>query len=130
MESRELALLCYGLADNKKAENIVVLDVRDVSSVTDYFVIANGTSDPHLKAILDELNERLRQDYSIYPHAVEGNRASNWVVLDYIDVIVHVMRAEVRENYDLEGLWGDVPRIEPSKASAAECGTHRYSPSE
>ena len=120
MESRELALLCYELADSKKAEDIVVLDVRDVSSVTDYFVIASGTSDPHLKGILDELDERLRQDHSIYPHAVEGNRASNWVVLDYIDVIVHVMRADIRENYDLEGLWGDVPRIEPSKASASD----------
>lgn len=115
MESQELALLCYELADRKKAENIVILDVRGVSNITDYFVIASGTSDPHLRAILEEIDDRLREDYAMRPNAVEGKWPSNWIVLDYIDVIVHVMRTDVRETYDLENLWGDVPRIEPKE---------------
>ena len=111
MDSRKLALLCRELADNKKAENIVILDVRELSSVTDYFVIAAGTSEPHLRAIVDEITDRLRDDFSRRPKAIDGTFHAAWVVLDYFDVIVHVMRPEVRERYDLETLWGDAPRV-------------------
>ena len=113
MESKKLALLCRDLADNRKAENIVVLDVREVSSVTDYFVVASGTSEPHLRAITDEITDKLRADYSIRPRAVDGTLQTNWVVLDFFDVIVHVMRTDVRERYNLEGLWGDAPQVKP-----------------
>jgi ribosome-associated protein len=119
MDSRKLALLCREFADNKKAENIVVLDVREVSSVTDYFVIASGTSEPHLRAILDEITDKLREEHRIRPHAVDGTTHTAWVVLDYFDVIVHVMRADVRERYDLEGLWDDAPRVRARKQSRA-----------
>ncbi len=111
MDSNELALLCRELADRKKAENIVVLDVRELSSVTDYFVIASGTSEPHLRAITDEITTRLREDHQVRPRAVDGTLHTAWVVLDFFDVIVHVMRTDVRERYDLEGLWGDAPRV-------------------
>lgn len=107
MDSKQLALLCRDLADNRKAENLVVLDVSDVSSVTDYFVIASGTSEPHLRAIVDEITTKLREDHNLKPRATDGQMPAAWVVLDYFDVIVHVMRAEERERYDLEGLWGD-----------------------
>jgi ribosome-associated protein len=113
MESKKLALLCRDLADNRKAENIVVLDVREVSSVTDYFVVASGTSEPHLRAITDEITDKLRADYGIRPRAVDGTLQTNWVVLDFFDVIVHVMRTDVRERYNLEGLWGDAPEVKP-----------------
>ena len=115
MDSRKLALRCRELADNKKAENIVILDVRDLSSVTDYFVIAAGTSEPHLRAIVDEITDRLREDCELRPAAVDGTAHAAWVVLDYFDVIVHVMRQDVRERYDLETLWGDAPRVKPRK---------------
>ncbi|MGA2247372.1 MAG: ribosome silencing factor [Verrucomicrobiota bacterium] len=116
MESKTLALLCRELADNKKAENIVVLDVRKLSSVTDYFVIASGTSQPHLRAIVEEIAGRLRDERDLRPSRSEGATGGNWVVLDYFDVIVHVMHAETRKHYDLEGLWGDARAIKPSKS--------------
>lgn len=115
MDSRTLALKCRELADNRKAENIVVLDVREASSITDYFVIATGTSEPHLRAIVDEITEGLREEHDLRPRAADGTLQTAWIALDYFDVIVHVMRADVREHYDLEGLWGDVPRVRTRK---------------
>jgi ribosome-associated protein len=113
MDSKKLALLCLEFADNRKAEAIVILDVRKLSSVTDFFVIAAGTSEPHLRAILDEITERLREDHGLRPRAVDGTARGAWVVLDFFDVIVHIMRTDVRERYDLESLWGDAPRVKP-----------------
>src|SRR3974377_1911238 len=107
MDSRKLALFCRELADNKKAEDIVILDVRQISSVTDYFVIASGPSEPHLRAIVDEITDKLTEDHQLRPRAIDGTLQTAWVVLDYFDVIVHVMREDVRERYDLESLWGD-----------------------
>jgi ribosome-associated protein len=115
MDSRKLALACRELADNKKAEDIVILDVRELSSVTDYFVIASGTSEPHLRAIVDEITDRLREDHNLRPRAIDGTFQTAWVVLDFFDVIVHVMRQDVRDRYDLETLWGDAPRIKQRK---------------
>lgn len=111
MDSKKLALLCRELAENKKAEDVVVLDVRKLSSITDYFVIATGTSEPHLRAILNEITDTLRDKYDLRPRATEGDLRTPWQVLDFFDVIVHVMREDVREKYDLEGLWGDAPRV-------------------
>jgi ribosome-associated protein len=117
MESRKLALLCRTLADDKKAENLVVLDVRKISTVTDYFVIATGTSEPHLRAIVNEITEEVHKEAGLRPHAVDGSLQTAWLVLDYFDVIVHIMRPEVRERYDLEGLWNDASAIKPKKAA-------------
>lgn len=115
MDSRKLALLCRELADNKKAEDIVVLDLRKLSSITDYFVIAGATSEPHMRAVADEITDKLREEHGIRPRVVDGKLSTAWLVMDYFDVIVHVMRADVRERYDLEGLWGDAPRVKPRK---------------
>jgi ribosome-associated protein len=115
MDSRKLASLCRTLADNKKAEDIVILDVRELSSVTDYFVLASGNSEPHLRAIVDEIIEKLRDEFGLRPRAVDGTFQAAWVVLDYFDVIVHVMREDVRQRYDLETLWGDAPRVRARK---------------
>jgi ribosome-associated protein len=117
MDSRKLALLCRELADNKKAEQITILDVREISSVTDYFVIASGTSQPHLRAIVDEIQDKIREDHGLKPIAVDVTLQTAWVVLDFFDVIVHVMRQDVRDRYDLETLWGDAPRLKPRKRS-------------
>lgn len=111
MDSRKLALLCREFADNKKAEDIIILDVRKISSVTDYFVIASGASEPHLRAIVEEITDQLRRGHNLRPRAVDGTVHGAWVVLDFFDVIVHVMRPDVRERYDLEGLWGDAKRL-------------------
>jgi ribosome-associated protein len=120
MESKKLALLCRELAENRKAEGIVVLDVREISSVTDYFVIASGTSEPHLRAIVDEITDKLRDDYHLRPRAIDGTLQAAWVVLDFFDVIVHIMRQDLRERYDLETLWGDALKVRPRKAKAVK----------
>lgn len=120
MDSKKLALLCREYADNKKAEDILVLDVRELSSVTDYFVIASGTSEPHLRAIVDEITDNLRDKFNIRPRAVDGTLHTAWIVLDFFDVIVHVMRPDVRERYDLEALWGDAPKVKHRRRAAAK----------
>ena len=119
MDSKKLALLCRELADTKKAENITILDVHEISSITDYFVIASGTSEPHLRAISDEINDKLREDHHIRPRAVDGTLQTGWLVLDFFDVIVHLMRSDVRAHYNLEGLWGDAPQLKPKRKSRA-----------
>jgi ribosome-associated protein len=118
MDSRKLALLCRRLADDKKAENVVILDVRKISSVTDYFVIATGTSEPHLRAIESNIVDTLREDHGIKPNNTDGSAKSQWVAADYFDVIVHVMNTEIRKRYDLEGLWADAPRLRVVRKSA------------
>src|SRR5436305_14188588 len=107
MDSRKLALLCRDLADNKKAEDIVILDLRKLSIITDYFVICTGSSEPHLRAIVDEIQEHLEEDQQLAPRVTDGTVNTSWVVLDYFDVIVHVMRKDVRVLYKLEDLGGD-----------------------
>ncbi|MFM1768352.1 MAG: ribosome silencing factor [Verrucomicrobiota bacterium] len=114
MDAKKLANLCRKLADNRKAEDLVVLDVRKISSVTDYFVIASGTSEPHLRAIADEIQGKLETEHGLQPRNIDGSLTGGWVVLDFFDVIVHIMRADVRAHYDLEGLWSDAPKVRKS----------------
>ena len=115
MDSKKLALLCRELAENRKAENVVVLDVTKVSSITDYFVIATGTSEPHLRAIVGEITEKLADEHDLKPKSHDGSLQTSWIVLDYFDVIVHIMRADVRDHYKLEDLWGDAPQVKVKK---------------
>jgi ribosome-associated protein len=115
MDAKKLAQRCWEYADNKKAENIVVLDVSELSSVTDYFVICSGTSEPHLRAISDEIADKLRDEHELRPRAIDGTLQTGWIVMDYFDVIVHVMKTDVREKYNLEALWGDAPRLKARK---------------
>ena len=89
----------------------MVLDLRGISTFTDFFVICSGNSEPHLKAIAGEIETRLREDYEIRPGAVDGFPASQWIVLDYLQVIVHVFHRDKREFYSLEDLWSDAPRL-------------------
>lgn len=103
---------CVEAALDKKAEDLVVLDLRGLSDVTDFFVICHGTSEPHVKAIKDSIDESLRKDLKLRPSHVEGDRQAEWVLLDYIDFVVHVFIADKREFYRLESLWGDAPRHE------------------
>lgn len=111
MDSKKLALLCRDLAENKKAEDVVVLDVRKISDVTDFFVIASGTSEPHLRAIESEILGTLRSEHQVRPNSTDGHTEARWIVADFFDVIVHLMKPDVRAHYDLEGLWSDAPRV-------------------
>ena len=109
--AENLAKACANCAADKKAEDIVVLDLQGISSFTDYFVICSGTSEPHLKAIAGEIEGRLKDEHGIRAVSVDGFPASQWIVLDYMQVIVHVFRDEKRQFYSLEDLWGDAPRV-------------------
>jgi ribosome-associated protein len=117
MEAKKLAQLCRELAESKKAEDIAILDMRAVTSVTDYFVICTGSSEPHLRAIVDEIVEKLRGDHQLLPRAMDGALPASWIVLDYLDVMVHVMRAETRARYTLEELWSDAGRVKPRRVA-------------
>ena len=104
-----------GYADDKKAIEIVALQVGEVLGYTDFFVICSGNSDRQAKAIHDGINEGLKKDHGVLPRRVEGLAEAKWILLDYLDVVVHVFTPETREFYGLERLWGEVP----TKALAA-----------
>jgi len=103
------------LAEERKAHDAVVLDLRGISSATDFFVLASGRSDVQVKAIADHVVDELKKEGQ-RPSHVEGLRGGRWVLLDYIDIIVHVFHPQARDFYQLENLWGDAPRwAEPSE---------------
>ena len=89
----------------------MAIDLRGISSFTDFFIICSGTSEPHLKAIVSELRDRLKEDFAIQPLAVDGFPMSHWIVADYSDVVVHIFHHEKRAFYSLEDLWSDAPRL-------------------
>jgi ribosome-associated protein len=99
------------LASAKSATNIVVLDVRKVTDFTDYFVICTGAVDVHVKAIVDSIDNELRK-IGWKPLSIEGEGNHKWVLMDYVDVIVHVFQPESRGYYSLERLWGDAVPVE------------------
>ncbi|GBD92958.1 ribosomal silencing factor RsfS [bacterium BMS3Abin05] len=104
--SHEIAQRIANLALSKKATDIKILDVKELTSVTDFFVICSGDSDLHIKAIVDEVLEKMKAD-RILPWHKEGYENLQWVLVDFVDVVVHIFRREVREFYGLETLWGD-----------------------
>ena len=106
------------MAAEKKAEDIVVLDLREISTFTDFFVICSAASEPQLKAIAGEIETRLKQDHNVRAAAVDGFPASQWIVLDYLQVVVHIFHREKRAFYSLEDLWGDAPRLAWETAGA------------
>lgn len=126
---RELAILAMTAADDKKGEDIITLDVAELLVVTEFFVIATGRTNIQVRAIADEVEERLRDEGGARPIGREGEGENKWVLLDYGDLVVHVFQPEERDFYRLERLWSDAPRIElpgtsspgvsPSTAAAA-----------
>ena len=98
------------LAWDKKAEDITVLDVAELTQFTDYFVILTGQIDQHLKAIADHIVDTLKSR-SIRPHHLEGEDHLNWILIDYVNVIVHIFLPEARQFYDLEALWGEAEEL-------------------
>lgn len=102
-------------ADGKRAKDIVVLDVREITPVTDYFVICSGATRVQVQAIADAIEDAV----AVPPLGKEGYREARWVCLDYGDVVVHVFQDQERDYYDLERLWGDAPRVEIEAGSLA-----------
>lgn len=111
-EGELLARAAAGYAESKKAEDIVILDARGISPVTDYFVICSVTSLPQLRAVRNEIWEKLIENHGTRPLVREDNLESLWLILHYGDVMVHIFLKEKRAFYALEDLWNDAPRVE------------------
>lgn len=109
MTGAELSEAIVGYADDRRAIDIIELDLRGVLGYADYFVIASGNTDRQVKAIHDGIQEGLKRDHGMLPRRVEGLPQAQWVLLDYLDVVVHVFTPETREFYRLEQLWGEAP---------------------
>ncbi len=107
----ELATICSQVALDTKAENLLVLDVRGISSFTDYFVIMSGRSTRHVQGLSQAIEAELRSKRVSSQHS-EGLQEGHWVLLDFGDLVTHVFYKEKRDFYDLEGLWHDAPRVE------------------
>ncbi len=112
-EPQALQLVTAALADRKAVEPLV-LDLRGLSGATDYFVIASGTSDAHVRGMAEHLIATLGPR-GVAPHHVEGLAQGRWVLLDYVDFVVHVFHPELRAFYQLERLWGDAPAVAPGR---------------
>ena len=110
MDSLEKFLLCARLAHDKKAKNIVILELKGVSALADYFIICSGTSDRHVQAIASHVEISMKEK-GTPALGTEGIQTGKWVLLDYDDVIIHVFQEKEREFYDIESLWNECPRI-------------------
>lgn len=113
MESKQKAGIIAEIAEQMKAERIEIMDVREKTVMADYLVICSGTSDLHLRSIADRIAEKMRER-KMRPRNIEG-RESGWVLLDFGDVVCHVMREEQRQFYDLESLWNAMPKSDSLK---------------
>jgi len=109
--SRDTAVAAARAAAEKQAQDVVVLDVHDLIVITDFFVLCTGTSDRQVRTVVEEVEKALR-GLGHKPVRREGEHGSRWVLLDYVDVVVHVFAPEERDFYDLERLWLDAPRLE------------------
>ena len=112
MTPEQLVQAAASYAADKKAIDLVALDLRGVAGYTDFFLIATGNTERQTKAIHDGIHEGLKKEHGLYPRRVEGLTESRWVLMDYLDLVVHVFTPETRGHYRLEQLWGDVPRVE------------------
>jgi ribosome-associated protein len=118
LNSLEQARRIAALAQEKLAEDVVILDMRPVCSFTDYFVIASGRNPRQTASIWDEVHGRMKKDHALIPRSADGTREGTWILADYLDVVLHVFTPEAREFYKLEELWGDVPEVELETVAA------------
>ena len=113
-DAREFALAAARIAAGRHCSDIVVLDLKGKSPATDYFVIATGTSDRQMRAVADEISEEARKG-GLQRFGRAGYEQARWILLDYVDVVIHIFDSEYRDYYDLELLWGDAERLKIDK---------------
>ncbi|HEX5610754.1 MAG TPA: ribosome silencing factor [Solirubrobacterales bacterium] len=112
IRSEDLARRLATLADSKKAEDMVVLDMRGLVAYTDFLAICTARNERQARAIVDEVRVQVKQETGILPGGVDGGGEAGWIVLDYLDCVLHVFTPEARDRYQLEDLWRDAPRLE------------------
>jgi ribosome-associated protein len=126
IQSENLARRLADLADSKKAEDIVVLDMRGLVAYTDFLAICTARNERQARAIVDEVRTRVKQESALLPSGTDGGGEAGWTIVDYLDAVLHVFTPEARDRYQLEDLWHEAPRLElvfdepeaPSAASA------------
>ncbi len=118
MNSKELAFACAAAAEEMKATDIAVYDLRGTSSITDFAIVCTATSTPHLRAVLGGIDKEVGEKYNVEPVYAERTPHALWSVLDYIDVMVHIMADEVRDFYGLEKFWKEENRVDWTPTSA------------
>lgn len=106
MESKELAKKAYAFLDEKKAVDIKIINISKISVIADYFIIAGGSNARQIKALADNVEEKLGKE-GVVPKSIEGYQSANWILMDYADVIIHIFNQEERLFYDLERIWTD-----------------------
>jgi ribosome-associated protein len=118
MNPDQLAETIAAHAADKKAIDVVELDVRGVVGYTDFFLVCSGNTARQVKAIHDAIHQSLKDDHGVLPRRVEGQTEATWILMDYLDVVVHIFTPEARDFYRLEQLWGEVPAraMEPAEA--------------
>ena len=124
IQSEQLARRLAAIADSKKAEEIVVLDMRGLVAYTDFLAICTARSERQARAIVDEVRLRVKREAGLLPGGVDGGGEAGWTILDYLDCVLHVFTPEARQRYGLEELWHEAPRLEldfdaPEASSAA-----------
>ncbi len=112
----QLVLEAADAASSKKAEGIVILDVSELLVITDHFLICSGNNERQVRTISEAVEERLLSDHHVKPFRREGQREGRWILLDYVDFVVHVFGVQERDYYDLERLWADAPVLPFSEA--------------
>jgi len=111
IDGKERLLLCINASLKRKAKDLTVLNLKELSSFADYFIICSGTSDRQVQSIAASIHENLKE-CGIVPLGIEGESLGKWVLMDYEDVIIHVFYEPIREFYDIERLWPDAPRMD------------------
>lgn len=111
LSSKQAATVAVRALDDKKAMNLVMLEVKSVTTLTEYMILATGTSDTHIRALCDEVEKKMEEAGETVFHR-EGYRGDTWIVMDFCGVMVHVFTDEQRKFYDLERLWGDAPLVD------------------
>lgn len=111
-QSEQLARDLAAIADSKKGEDIVVLDMRELVAYTDFLAICTARSERQARAIVDEVRLRVKREAGLLPGGVDGGGEAGWTILDYLDCVLHVFTPDARERYGLEDLWRDAPRLE------------------
>ncbi len=111
-QSEQLARDLAAIADSKKAEDLLVLDMRELVAYTDFLVICTARSERQARAIVDEVRLRVKREAGLLPGGVDSGGDAGWTILDYLDCVLHVFTPEARKRYELEDLWRDAPRLE------------------
>jgi ribosome-associated protein len=120
LSPERLATVIAAHAADRKALDITILDLRGVSGFTDFFVVCSGNTERQTKAIRDAIHYGLKKHEGLLPRRIEGEQVATWILMDYLDVVVHVFTPDTRDHYRLEALWGDVPRSDPDPQELLE----------